>query len=127
MENIKVKKADLLHKLKTNREAHRQIFEEAVKGYYAEGVRILQQHIEDIKRGSLKRVIVNLPVPSDHTEDYNRAIEMLEMTLDQEIEVSERDFEMFVRDNWLWKQEFLASNSTYSVRARNENSRMYPT
>ena len=85
MRAIRVDKDDLLKKVQTNRDAHRGIFEEAVEGYRKRSVEILEEHIQKIKAGKLEEVYVRLPRPSDHTKDYDRVIEMLEMHEDTSI------------------------------------------
>lgn len=113
----RVDKSDLLEKVKENRAQHRAIFEEAIEGYRKEGVRLLEEHIARIKNGRLERVYVQLPQPEDHTSDYDRIITMLEMSEETSIELDEGDFATFVMDDWGWKNQFLASNSSYSATA----------
>ena len=118
MRAIRVDKDDLLKKVQKNRDAHRGIFEEAVEGYRKRSVEILEEHIQKIKAGKLEEVHVRLPRPSDHTKDYDRVIEMLEMHEDTSIEIDEDHFASYVMDDWSWKNEFLATNSTYSATAK---------
>ena len=44
---------------------------------------------------------------------YQQAIEMLEWTTSDSIELSKREFEEYVRNNWSWKESFKTSNMTY--------------
>lgn len=118
MKDIRIEKGELLEILTENRKNHRAIFEEAVEGYRQRAVEILTEQLDRIAQGRLERVNVQIPLPSDHTQDYDRAIKMLEMTLDDEIYVDEADFQGYVMDEWGWKKEFLTSNSSYSTTAR---------
>lgn len=117
METVVVDKAKLMEKLTENRAAHRAIFEEALAGYQTRAIEILNDHLKRIKAGKVEVVFVQLPVPSDHTDDYDRAIATLEWTLFDEVELTIREFDMYVRDSWAWRQEFLTSNSVYSESA----------
>ena len=117
MRPVRVDKAKLLTDLKANRDAHRAIFEEAVEGYRIEAVKQLEGHIKRIKKGSLKRVYISMPTPADHTQDYDNAIGMLKMSIDDTVELDESAYRWFVMDQWDWKQAFLATNSAYSVTA----------
>ena len=103
--------------LRPNMEKHRAIFEEAVEGYRAEALRLLEEQIERIKKGRLVPVQIMLPLPVDHTKDYERVIQMMTICQDEEIELTEEDFAAYVMDDWRWKQEFLVSNSRYSQTA----------
>ena len=120
MENVKVNKGDIVVVLKKNRDEHRTIFLSAVEGYRKRAIEILEENIAIIKKGKLERLYVTLPVPEDHTKDYDRAIKMLEMSVDLEIELSEKDFKQYVLDDWSWQQDFLASNTAYTVMAQNK-------
>lgn len=117
MENIRVRKEDLVETLTKNRAEHRKVFEEAVAGYRKKSIELLEEHLERIKEGSLVRVYVSLPAPSDHTDDYDRALKMLEWSLDDEIQIDEQTFAELVMDDWSWKREFYTTNSVYSAIA----------
>lgn len=118
MDELTFPKAQLQEALKKNRDAHRGIFEEAVKGYEAQALSLLQKHMDDIRGGRVKHVIVNLPYPEDHTRDYDRIIAMLDMMIGDEVELDEGTFAMYVMDDWGWKRQFLTTNSVYSAQAR---------
>ncbi len=117
MKSITVKKATLLERVQVNRDKHRAIFEEAVVGYRKQAVGMLEQHITRIRQGKVVAVQVYLPTPEDHTRDYDRVLAMLNMAEGTTVEVTEQEFSQYVMDDWAWKRQFLASNSTYSVTA----------
>jgi len=117
MRAVTVEKSQLVGIITNNRAAHRQIFEEAVEGYKKEGIRLLEEHAERIKKGNLVEVYVRLPRPEDHTTDYDRVLKMLEMHSFQEIEIDQESFASYVMDDWTWKRQFLATNSAYSGTA----------
>lgn len=116
MEVVVVKKDALASTLQENRDKHRAIFEEALEGYKTRSVELLEEHIERIRKGKVERILVSLPVPEDHTDDYNRALTSLEWSIFDEVELSMREFDMYVRDNWTWKGEFTATTSMYNNR-----------
>jgi hypothetical protein len=115
-DTVVVQKQKLVETLTANRDAHRAIFEEALAGYKARSVELLEQHIERIKKGKVERIAVSLPVPEDHTDDYDRALTSLEWSIFDEVELSMREFDQYVRDNWSWKGEFTATTSMYNNR-----------
>jgi len=117
MRPVRVDKKTVLKKLKENRKTHRDIFEEVVIGYRAEVIKQLEKHIKQMKSGKPKRTYISIPSPEDHTDDYDVAIEMLEMSLDDSIDMDTETFQAFYKDDWGWKQQFLASNSGYSQTA----------
>ena len=117
MEKVRVKKEEALQILKKNRDEHKSIFLEAVEGYRKYAVEQLEKHIESIKAGKVQLVSVQIPQPQEHTKDYDRAIKMLEMSVDTEIDIDEHSFQCFIMDDWDWMRQFLTSNSAYSLTA----------
>lgn len=124
MKEITVPKESLLAKLQQNREDHRAIFEEALVGYQAESEAELQQHLDLLRAGKHRDIRIQKIVPRDHTNDYNRAIAMIEMAMGDTITLSERDFAQYVMDDWGWQGEFL-SNSYGSGTAHSKFGDVY--
>ena len=46
-------------------------------------------------------------------KDYDRAIGMLEMSIDNEVEITSLEFQHYIQDDWGWKNSFLLSNTKY--------------
>ena len=113
MYNVKVKKSELLEKIKSNHLNHKLAYEEAFEGYKKTMQNILEIQLDLVKKGAVIRVeVFAIPIPQDHSVDYERAIMMLEMSVDDKLEVSEEDFRMYVMDDWGWKRAF---SDTYSI------------
>lgn len=117
MNDVKVKKDEALAALRKNRASHKQIFDEAVKGYKQKALEVLAEHVKRIQTGSLVRVTVQIPFPEDHTKDYDRAIKMLEMSVEDHVLMDETSFQQYVMDDWHWKRQFLHANKAYSTTA----------
>lgn len=117
MKDIKVKKAHLLEKLKANRDEHRKIFLEALDGYRKKCIELLDAELAKAKNGKQFHMYFSLTQPVDQTKDYDRAIKMLEMSVEDEVSLSELDFSNYVLDDWQWKRNFLSSNRAYSTTA----------
>lgn len=112
MTEVRLSKEDVLSTLMDNRENHRAKFEEAMEGYKEQAIKTLEKHIAQIKANDPQRVMLSLPLPEDHTDDYDRAIDMLQWSLDDEVVLNNREFQTYIQDDWGWKQEF---ESTYSM------------
>ncbi len=115
---VKVNRDELLAKITANREHHRAIFEKALKAYRAMVLELLEARIARIRLGKEIDLYFNLPVPEDHTEDYDSVIDMLGMHQDSEIEISADDYSCFVRDDWNWKRAWADSTLSYTTRIR---------
>lgn len=56
----------------------------------------------------------------DQTKDYDMAIGMLRMSVDEYITLEEEDYKCYVLDQWRWKQQFSTSNRGYSKSLRDQ-------
>lgn len=117
MDKITVKTAELLEKITTNRDAHRALFLKAQEGYRKDVIAELDRMLSDARAGKEICRAINLPVPEDHTDDYDCVITMLKMSTSPIVEVSQSDFKMYVMDDWSWKQHSFATNSFYASKA----------
>lgn len=115
-DEIVVEKDRLKETLVANRDKHRAMFDEAIEGYRTRSIELLEEHIQRIKKNKVEKIFVNLPVPEDHTDDYNRALENLEWTIFDTVTLSAREFDQYVRDNWAWKAEFTNTTSMYNSK-----------
>ena len=116
MEAVIVDKGDLLVALKENRKKHREVFEKALIGYREEAIRLLDKALKDAKAGRKVNTWIQLQEPVDQTKDYDRAIKMIEMSVDTKIEISEHDFQCYALDDWVWKKQFTATNAMYLAK-----------
>ena len=114
MQRVTVKKIELLDTLKTNRAAHRLIFEEALEGFREEVIKQLEQSLADAKAGRKLRTYIALDEPMDQTRDYDRAIKMLEMSVDEEVDLTQQEFAQLVLDDWTWKHQFIETSTLYA-------------
>lgn len=116
--DIRVNKKELLDALKANREIHIAGFESAWEGFVEYVESVMQQRLEAAKDKIPPHDVswTRVPggVPQNHAADYDTAIRMLEMSLDDTIMVDHNTFERYVMDNWSWKGQHLASLRNYS-------------
>lgn len=110
-----IEKNKLLDIIKTNREEHIDTYSAAVVAYAEKGVDLLERLIKKLKAGEIIRNYLELPAPEDHTDEYDRAIRMLELDSRDAIELNEQEFRQFVQDDWDWKQSWISSTRSYVV------------
>lgn len=111
---VTVKKDKLLEIMKKNRETHRAFFLKAQEGYRVMVIEELDRMLKDARNGKRIRQHVELDEPVEHTKDYDRVISMMEMSIADEITVSENQFSQYVLDEWGWSHQFTTTNSKYS-------------
>lgn len=117
MQTVKVKKNRLLEALRINKENHLKIFNEAQVGYRKRVIQELDDMAKKARAGERVPTFWQLAAPVNQTPEYERAILMLEMSVDEEVTLTQQEFQCYVMDRWAWRQKFLEDNSVYSVTA----------
>ena len=120
MESIKVSKADLLAVLTSNREKHKAVFLEAQESYRKLAIEELDKALAEARSGRKILRFLTLVEPQDQSKDYDRVIRMMDMSVDDHINLSEREFQQYVMDEWQWKAAFTAANIGYSKTLQDE-------
>jgi len=115
MKPITVSKSELLDKVRENRARHRQVFLDSLEGWRKAALAKLEDTVRDLQGGRTPEIRFSLVRPEDHTRDYDRVIEMLEMDIDSEFVLDEQDFSQYVRDDWHWKRQWLQTSSSYAA------------
>lgn len=113
----KVKWLQLLETLKINLERHSIIVKEAREGYVEKAKQVLSKRLEELKSGLLVSLQFKLTPPTDYSEIYKTAIQMLEWNTEEYINLSANEFRQLVQDKWDWQTQFLTSNMRYSKTA----------
>jgi hypothetical protein len=121
-------KAVLLERVRANRSQHSTDYEEARKGYKQlreERISKLRIHLsqETGKRAvdaisEAMNDIYQLPRAESHVKDYDRVIDILELSSGEEVELEELEFDQYVRDEWSWKAAAAATTQFYAANAR---------
>lgn len=112
---VRVRKHELIEKLRENKEAHRDVFLAAQEGYKARAVEELEKALERARNGTATQVYIHLPFPEDHTKDYEHVIAMVEMSVDDLFELTQEEFSRYVLDDWAWKAGFTQVASSYTA------------
>lgn len=116
MNSVKINRAELLLIVLTNKEKHVREFDEAVADYKNAVVKIAEENLALAKTGNLDEISRMKTVPSrpnSYETSYTRAIRMLQLSVDSEIELTTHDFDQLVLDEWQWKASFSTAKSTY--------------
>jgi hypothetical protein len=113
MNAIKVNKADLLVKLRTNRATHLDQFERASERFLKIVTAELEGRLAEARKGKVPNLAWAHPMPVNQTKEYDKAIGMLEMSIEDVIELEEHDYKNYVLDEWSWSAQTTASNSRY--------------
>lgn len=113
MQLITVDKASLIAKLQANRDEHRSMFIKAQEKYREAMIAELDRALQEARDGRPIVRAFHLPVPEDHTDEFNTAIEMLQWEKNQAVKLDQADFRRFVQNRWEWAASFAANTGSY--------------
>ncbi len=113
METVTVRKDELRQIIEKNKAKHRAIFEKAAEGWRTQMFGQVNLYLEKLKAGKVAPASFYLPVPQDHTKDYDRILSMLDMHVEDSVVISQQDFARYAMDDWDWKREFITSSNAY--------------
>lgn len=111
------KKDTILEKLRAGRKEHLEIVQEAQKGYREKLKEELLKKLHALESDERVNPNIRMYVPESHVDDYDRAIEMLELCKEEELTLTEKQFQCLIRNKWSWQHQFLESNMAYSDTA----------
>lgn len=114
MNIVAVKKEELLGYLRDNRILHMAIYNDALEGYREEAIKLLEKSLEDAKNGGEIVIQFKLNKPISYLKEYDKAILMMKMSVDDVITLSDQEFSQYIMDEWSWSNNFLMSNMQYT-------------
>lgn len=113
MKTIKLSKSELLSKLHENLQIHNKEFEELYAAYLNKAEKALKDRLKKVKKGESFDLVFRLSEPHSYEEEYLTAIEMVEMSVGEEIDIEAEDFKCWVQNKWGWSNSFEVTKSFY--------------
>lgn len=116
MKSVKIDRLELLEIVKQNAEKHIRDYEESVEDYKVLVAKLAKANLKLANTGDLKEISKMKKIPSEpvaYADNYNRALRMLDLSVEETIEIEEHIFNQLVLDEWGWKQSFVAAGALY--------------
>jgi hypothetical protein len=117
MKSVKVNKEELLAVVRQNKEKHVSEYSEALGDYRDAVLKVAQHNLKIAKTGDenvISQQYKSKPEsPVSYEAEYNRAIRMLEMSVETELEIESQVFNQLALDEWHWKRQFSLMASSY--------------
>ena len=118
MRAIKMNRLELLEIVRENKLKHIATFQEAIVDYKSLVLEIatINHKLAETKDLAKFKQLKAIPsAPQSYEDSYQRAIRMLELSVDDTIEVEEDVFNQLVLDEWNWKRGFTATTMSYKA------------
>lgn len=115
MQKIKVKTEELRVKVIENKKKHEDLVKKATEGYLKAVEEELNKLLANVKEGKFENFqnLYKLQPPIDKIEEYDTALLMLNMSTEDEVELTQDDFMKLVQDKWSWTDQVLSNNTRY--------------
>ena len=116
MHVVRIKKEQLVQIVKKNRQEHRDIFLKSQEKYREVAIALLDKQLKAAREGKpfVLAEFTQLVQPQDHSHDYDRALRMLELEVEDVVTLTTADFANLVQDQWNWSRQWAASNMRYT-------------
>jgi hypothetical protein len=111
LSTVRVSKDFLLEKLETNRKEHKAIYEKAMQGWHLQIIDTLKKELKKVKIDKEYQPKCFVVKPGNHVKEYDRTIDLLKASLDEEFVLTSSEFSQYVRDEWGWKDVFMTTVS----------------
>lgn len=109
---VKISKSKLIEKIKENKIEHIKDYQEAVKAYIEEANKQLLKAKSELDNGSFT-IGIRLTTPVNREEEYDKVIEMFNWEVQDEIELTQSEFNEYVHDDNDSSRSAKLANSSY--------------
>jgi hypothetical protein len=111
---LTVSKGQLLEVLKKNKITHENTYKQAIVEYRKQAGQALKKQLNNVEEGKKFSLTFKLVKPLNYTNQYEKVIGMLEMSLEDKVLLSDNEYSQYVLDNWNWKTAFIGSTMSYT-------------
>lgn len=116
--SVNVSRQELLTKLKENLIIHKAEYAEALIECHRKLIEDLEETSKKVgkltKPDKLKNFSFTFRFPQNHQKDYEEVIEMLEMSIDDNINLDAESFKAYIKNEWSWSGQFNSTKALYS-------------
>lgn len=117
--SVNVNRTALLEKLRENLVIHEAEYAEALvecKQRLLSDLHIATQKVDRTDDpANLKDFRFQFRFPTNHAQDYRDVIEMLEMSVDENINLDSESFKAYIKNEWSWSRGFADTKALYST------------
>jgi hypothetical protein len=116
--SVNVKRTELLEALKKNLELHREEYAQALIDFKTTLLTDLKTSVKKVNASEpaqLARFNIQVVFPQNHEKDFLEVIEMLEMSVDENINLDAESFRAYIKNEWSWTNGFRQLTESYKV------------
>jgi hypothetical protein len=114
--SVNVKRDELLKALRSNLIKHKEDYTQALIDFKLRLLEDLQAGVEKVTASepkALAKFNVEVRFPQNHEKDFLEVIEMLEMSVDENINLDAESFRAYFKNEWSWSAGFHSLTESY--------------
>lgn len=105
-QSVNVKRTELIVALQTGLQVHQKQYTEALVDYKEAITLFFELALKRAQDGDFSNVNHGLTQPVNRGEDYAKVIEMLEVSVDENITLDSEAFRAYYKNDWPWSRGF---------------------
>jgi len=113
MKQVKLNKAELIQTIKKNMELHVKEYNEMMDVFRTMASQKVGYLLKEIDGGDDFNLSIDLEKPRSSEKSYLNALEMLEMEVEENVILDNREFKQLVKDEWDFSRSFAMSKAAY--------------
>lgn len=120
-QEVNVDRKKLIVVLKKNLDKHIREYQDAMNNYRLALIGDCEKVLSRLNYGmsdeELAKVRVDFVPPQSHIEEYQQVIDILTVSVDENVSLDSHAFQAYYKDNWHWKKQFSMSAQLYATKA----------
>ena len=112
---VNVKRLELLEMLKKNKAIFISEYKQAMIDFKQKMIGELEAALIKANAGELEKLYISVSPPTDHSDDYQEVIDMMEVSVDDVINLDSEAFKAYYKNEWSWTNQFKTLVGSYKV------------
>lgn len=114
MNNITISRSNLLDCVKSYRDIHQKEYRLVLEKFRKDVLERLKLYSDNYVNGNFTELKFPLK-PTNHIDDYEIIIGMIEISSDQEFVLTEQQYRKYCQNQWAWTEQFDTTKTFYGV------------
>ena len=116
MRDVQMPKSALIDRINENKVKHVDTYKAALETYKVRCIEVVEKMLLDVKafKDVDKLALQRLPTPETHEDDYDVALQMLELEEREIVTLTQEEFKQYYLDEWHWQRSFYANTASYT-------------
>ena len=110
---VNVNRLKMIEAIKAGLALHTATYNEALEDFKQYALIEANKFRDAIAAGDFRKTGINLVAPTSHIKEYEEAIEIFEMSVDENINIDLDAFKAYFKNEWTWSRGFESTAMMY--------------